>query len=114
MTSVGIELWGDMMRSKVVVYNIAPGARSPFGEATYSTQGSTYAARIIDVDGRIRQTEGFTDDVRGMAWVACKSTEAIKTNSKLVVPDGSAPSIIGVTAVRDETGGVHHMKVAFG
>lgn len=110
----GADQWLGMMASTVSVAHPSTAKLGPFGQMSYSTSVTKYRCRYSAMTARMRKTDGYDVNVKGVLWVNATSTGAIQTDSKLILPDGSVPSIIDVECPRDESGAVHHVKVLFG
>ena len=100
----------DVMTQTVTVKTLA--SRNSDGSAAYSTATSTFAARVVNTNRQIRDASGNVVMGQYDVWIA--STGTIAANSKITLPDGTAPPILLVHAYPDENGSHYHNKVTFG
>jgi hypothetical protein len=94
----------DLMPHSVVVSTRT--GHSAYGTASFSADGSTYRARVLTKPGFVRGPQGENVAFHTIVWVA--STGAIDISSRLTLPDGTTPPIVGLERVPDEDGTYHH------
>ena len=86
-----------------------------YGDPTYSTGGTTYAARITEIPKLVRNFMGEEVVASHVVWVA--STGLIPATSQVswTASDGSTqfPNLISIERPADEDG-THHHKLYFG
>lgn len=78
---------------------------------TYSTAGTTYAARIVDEQRLVRTFEGTEELATTTVWVA--STSTFDVADQWTLPGSATPPLLAIETFRDEVG-VTHSKLAFG
>lgn len=85
---------------------------SGYGVPSFSTSVSTLKCRWVEKRGTFRDAQGGEINQRGVLWVM--STSAISPDSKVTLPDGTAPPILAADAYPDEVGRFHHVRVTCG
>ena len=83
-----------------------------YGEATFSTSGTTYAARIEEKPTMV--INQFGEETIASHTVYVNSTAGIDLTSRVVLPDGSEPNLIRSDIQPDVDGTVHHVVLFFG
>ena len=102
----------DMMPHTVAVYPWA--SASMYGEATYSTSGTTYSCLIQDKFMNIVNLQG--EDVTVTTVVHVASTTPLEATAKYVLNNGSTtmePTLASISRLYDEDG-LHHHVLYFG
>ena len=103
--------WDDMFGGQT--FTVATKASlSGYGVPTFSASASTYKGRWVEKRGTVRGPNGETLPQRGIAWVM--STAVISPDSKVTLPDGTAPPILEVDAFSDEDGRYHNCRIKKG
>lgn len=98
------------MPHTIVVYPMV--SANQYAEEVHSTQGSTYRAMVEERPDVVRSAYGEEVVSSHIAYVA--STERIDLSARVVLPDGSEPSLIRADIFYDEDGGIHHNALFFG
>jgi hypothetical protein len=99
--------------TETVVINSQTGF-SKNAKATYSTSGSTYAARIMSEARREFDVDGKR--IVAQYKVILGTTDNIKLHDKITLPsryEPTSPSILGVAEIQDETG-MSHVELFLG
>ncbi len=82
-----------------------------YATPTYSTAGTTFAAREVTKQRLVRSFEGTEELSTTTVWVA--STSTFNGLDRFTLADGSTPGLLSVETYRDEVG-VTHSELAFG
>ena len=82
-----------------------------YATPTYSTAGTTYAAREVTEQRLVRTFEGTEELATTTVWIA--STSTFNGLDRFTLADGTIPGLLAVETYRDELG-VTHSKLAFG
>ena len=99
----------SMMPDTVTVYPVS--SLDNYGKRTWSATGTSYSCRIQATPGLIRDVEGR--EVVVTATIYLYGSPTLTTDHKVVLPDSSAPVIVSVSRVNDDTGG-HHTVIRVG
>lgn len=83
-----------------------------YGEPSYSTGATTYAAMVEERPDIIRNS--FGEEIVSSHVVYVNSTSRIAMTSRVVLPDGSEPSLVRSDVFSDEDGSFHHVVLFFG
>ena len=81
-----------------------------YGAPTYSTQSSTFAARVVYENTLVRAFDGTQSVARTHVTVA--TTAIWNPKDKVTLPDGTYPPMISMNIIPDENG-AHHIKMYF-
>jgi hypothetical protein len=98
--------FGDMLPHTVTISTRA--SHNNYGEATFSTSGRSYAARVVLAPKFVRGANGEDVQIAGHVWVA--STRNITVDDRITIPvtGSSRPPIVAVERYPDEDGTFHH------
>ena len=105
---MSISDWADMMPHTVVLSTLSE--RDTYGARTFNA-GTSYAARVVYKNTRVRDAAGAEVIARGAVWL--NGAPTISTEDQIELPDGTTPPIITSELFPDEDGS-HHSKVYFG
>ena len=78
---------------------------------TYSTAATSYRARIVTGQRRIRTFDGVEDIAATTVWVA--STSTFNSQDLFTLPGGQSPLLLSCETFRDEVG-ITHSVLGFG
>ena len=81
-----------------------------YANPTYSTDVTTYAARIVTGQRLVRNFDGIEELATTNVWV--QSTSTFSASDRFTV-DGETPVLLSIETYRDENG-VTHSKLGFG
>ncbi len=99
----------EFMPHEIVVYPLL--SFDEYADPTFSTSGTTYQAMVEERPDVIRTT--FGDEVISSHVVYVASTSRIDLSSRVVLPDGSEPSLVRSDVFSDDDG-FHHNVLFFG
>lgn len=99
----------ELMPDTVVIHTRT--GHNNYGEATFTTTGTTYRCRLVGKTGIVRGRDGEVFETRSMMWI--HSTGTINKNDRFVLPDGTFPEVVAVDRFPDEVG-THHYRVMLG
>lgn len=100
-----------MMTSTVTVSTRS--SHNNYGEASYSTSSVSYRARIVEKPGFTRAANGEEVGYSHTLWVRSTGSVSITVTDKITLPDGTAPPVVAVERLPDESG-PNHCKVHLG
>lgn len=86
-----------------------------YGDVVYSSQASTYQARITEIPKMVRNFMGEEVVASHVVWVASTGVIPATAQVSWTMPDGSTqtPVLISIERPADEDG-THHHKLYFG
>lgn len=105
---MGVSDFLDLMPDTVTVEPFA--GRDGYGAPSYGAPVQ-YRARVVYRPNLVHAPDGKEVVARGTVWLA--TSDAVSTEDRLTLPDGSTPRVVAVERYTDASG-VHHVKVAFG
>lgn len=82
-----------------------------YATATYSTDTTSYPARVVTEQRLVRTFDGTEELSNTTVWVA--STSTFSPLDQFTLPDGTTPGLLSLETFRDENG-VTHTKLGFG
>lgn len=88
-----------------------------YGDPTFSTAGSTHAARVEGVTRLVKSADGRDILAQTIVYLGYTSTggaPAAALQDRLTLPDGSQPPILAIDTHRMRSGGTDHQKVYCG
>ena len=101
----------DLLSTTVTHSAFAGLSTDGYAIPTYSTSGTTYAAREVTDQRLVRSFEGIEELATTTVWVA--STSTFNSLDRFTLADGTTPGLLSVETFRDEVG-VTHSKLGFG
>ena len=84
--------------------------RDSYGKRLFGSSVD-YSARVIYKPTKVRTADGQEEIARGVVWL--KGSPTVIPEDKILLPDGTEPTIMAVDIMSDETG-FSHTKVYFG
>jgi hypothetical protein len=99
----------DLMPHTVIINDLSGTNR--YGEEVYSTQATTYQARVLRKPKLVRDFIGDEVVSHTTVWLA-STGPAIEATAQVTLPDGSQPPLISVEEYPDEDG-LHHQVLRF-
>ena len=92
-------------------------AHNNYGEPTYTGSAVTYAARIVQGQGFVRNPSGETVAVTHELWVRSTAAQSITVDDRITLPSSCAqdttPQILRIQRIPDADG-IHHTKIWLG
>jgi len=83
-----------------------------YGAPTWAATASTFAARVVDKPGFVRNDQGEDVAYRSVAWLASTGGSLVVDN-RYTLPDGTSPPVVMIERYPDDRG-AHHVKLFFG
>lgn len=99
----------DLMPSTITVY--AKSSADAYGKVTWAASGTAVKCRIQETGQLV--TTGDQENVYEQGRAICYGIVTVSHDSKIVLPDGSAPQILSITNHNDDAG-AHHTTISFG
>ena len=84
--------------------------RSSYGERLFGSSVD-YSARVIYKPTKVRTSDGREEIAKGVVWL--QGSPVVATEDKILLPDGTEPTIMAVDIMTDEDGD-SHTKIYFG
>ncbi len=101
----------DLFSTTVTHASFAGLSTDGYAIPTYSTSGTTFAAREVTDQRLVRSFEGIEELATTTVWVA--STSTFNSLDRFTLADGTTPGLLSIETFRDEVG-VTHSKLGFG
>ena len=84
--------------------------RDSYGKRLFGSSVD-YSARVSYKPTKVRTTNGQEELARGVVWILGSPT--VIPEDKILLPDGTEPTIMAVDVISDEVGSAH-TKIYFG
>lgn len=100
----------EFMPHTITVYPFS--SVNQYGEETFGSTGTQYRCMVEERPNLILSSYG--EEVVASHNVYVHATERIPLTSRVVLPDGSEPTLLRSDTYTDETGDIHHVALFFG